>query len=166
MNKTNKNIYIGFTCLLLLAVAGCVPMAEMFQGNSVSSGQLVAIQETGLHEGHEQNFDIIISYEFVRDGDVLEISGHAILTDRYPRLYDSLKYMYVYLFFLDDASRVLTTVSLASSLANNIDERFEFSQSLKVPSGAVAISFGYDGLASEGGGRDGGSYAFYRLPLK
>ncbi len=166
MNKKIKSIYMGCTCLLILAVAGCVTTAEMFQGGSVSPEQVFAIQETGPNKGYDQNFDIIISYEFVRSGDVLEISGQAVLTDRYPKTYESLNYLHVYLFFLDDSLRVLETVALASSMAGNLDEHFEFSQSLNIPTGAVGISFGYDGEARGGGGRMASAYTFYRLPLK
>jgi len=166
MNQKNKSIYLGFILLLILAVAGCVTTAEMFHGDSVSPEQVIAIQESGPNKSYDQNFDIIISYEFVRSGDVLEISGQAILTDRYPQIYASLKYLHVYLFFLDDTSRVLETIALASSMFGTLDERFEFSKSLNIPTGAVGISFGYDGEAKEGGDHSASTSTFYRLPLK
>ena len=138
----------------------------MYQGHSVSPEQIVAIQQPGPHKDSIENFDIIINYEFTRIGDVLEISGQAALAERYPLLYERLKYLYVYLFFLDDASRVLETVSLAKALTGRTDERLVFSQSLSVPAGAVGISFGYNGEVQEGGRGDAASHTFYLLPLK
>ena len=160
-------IMVGFACLLTLAGTGCVTTSALYRGNSVSPEQVVAIQDAGPHKDSVETFDIVINYTFVRGGDVLDISGQTALTERYPQLYAGLKYLYLYLFFLDADSRVLETVSLANAMNGNLEERFEFSRSLPVPTGAVGISFGYNGEVIEGAGEGlMSAHTFYRLPLQ
>ncbi len=165
MNKKIKNICLGLTCLLALVFVGCVTTSEMFRGNSVSPERVVAMQSSDPKNGSIENFDIKIRYGFVRVDDVLKISGQAVLTERYEQLYIGIKHLHVYLFFLDDTSRVLETVSLATATTGDADELLEFAQSLNVPIGAVGISFGYDGEVKRGGDANSSSDLFFLLPL-
>ncbi len=162
----NKNFYLGFTCLLMLVIAGCVATSEMFVGNSVAPERVVAIQGSGPNNGFDEDFDVSIRYDFTRVGDVLKISGQVALRERYTQLYGTLTHLYTYLFFVDESSRVLETVALATAMTGDPAERLNFSRSLNVPNGAVGISFGYDGGVVEGEVRLSTSYTFYRLPLK
>lgn len=166
MDKKIKNIYLGLTCLLVLIVAGCVATAEMFHGNFVSTEQVISIEGPGPKNDRLENFNVKINYEFARVDDALKISGQVVLTERYPLLYGQLRYLYVYLFFVDETSRVLETVSLATAMTGDPYERLEFSTSLNVPTGAVGISFGYDGEVREGEDESSGIDNFYSLPLK
>jgi hypothetical protein len=161
-----KPIFLWFVCLMALT-SGCVETSRLYQGNTVSPYDVISIQNGGPHKDYVVTFDVIINYEFVRDGEVLELVGQAALSERNQLLYASLRKLFVYLFFIDEHSRVLETVSLTGALTGDTYERFGFSRTLKVPAGAVGISFGYNGTASEGNGDgSGGMYTFYSLPLR
>lgn len=161
--KITCSVLLG---LLVLTFTGCVVTSEMFHGNTISSERVVAIPDTVPVIGSMQNFDVIINYELTRDGDVLKISGQAALTDRYSQVYAGLNHLYLYLFFVDDASLVLKTIPLARAMTVNLDERLSFSQQLALPADTVGLSFGYDCEVREGGGQNTNTYTFYMLPLK
>lgn len=166
MSSKTKIFCFGLSCLLFLAVPGCVTTAEMYRGNSVSPEQVVVIQDRTPHKNSVADSDITIDYEFVRDGEILQLSGNAVLAERYHQSDTRLRYMSLFLFFVDDNSRVLETISLADALTNSSNERLEFSRSLKVPAEAVGISFGYNGEVAEGAEDSMFTISIYRLPLK
>ena len=76
-------------------------------------------------------------------------------------MFSQLRDLRVFLFFLDDNSRVLEASMIARSLTPQIDEKLQFSKFFKVPQGSVRISFGYDGKVSENEDIE----SFYLLPL-
>jgi hypothetical protein len=166
MNARLKMTCLGLVSLLILCT-GCVATSNQFVGNSVApQQQVVALQSGGASADSWQNFDIIIDYQSKRDGDLFEISGTAELSPRYEMLYENLRDLRVFLFFLDDKSRVLEANMLARSLTNSVDESLSFTKFYKIPPGTASITFGYDGYVSEAEERRwGGIKSFYMLPL-
>ncbi len=146
---------------LLFIVTGCVAPSNPFVGNTVSSAPVVALQSGGPHADSWQTFDIAIDYEYKQDGDVFEIQGAAVLSQRYEIMYSQLRDLRVYLFFLDDNSRVLEASMIARSLTMQIDQKLQFNHLFKAPPGTTRISFGYDGRVSE----NEDYHSFYLLPL-
>ena len=159
------NAGLKTTCLwifsLLFVVNGCVASSNQFVGNTVSSAPVVALQPGGPHAGSWETFDIKIDYEYKQDGNVFEIKGDALLSQHYEIMFSQLRDLRVFLFFLDDNSRVLEASMIARSLTPQIDEKLQFSKFFKVPQGSVRISFGYDGKVSENEDIE----SFYLLPL-
>jgi hypothetical protein len=160
MNIRRKIISLGVFSLILFG-SGCVPLSEQFIGNRVSSGPVAVLQPGGTSADTWQTFDILIDYQYKRDGDVLAISGTARLTQHYVIMYASLRDLRVFLFFLDDNQRVLKSSLIARSLSNEIDDTLQFKQSFQMPPGTTRIAFGYDGqvLSAEE------NHSFYLLPL-
>jgi hypothetical protein len=103
----------------------------------------------------------LINYEFQQNGEALEISGQSSLGEHYQMLYSRLRRFNVYLFFLDEGSVVLKTVELLNVATDRTNDTFEFRRSLRVPSGATGLAFGYRGRVEENQERD----HFYQLPL-
>lgn len=155
--------FAGFSlvCLWLLGSA-CVPAANLYQGNPVASDHVMPLQSGGPHGGDFENFDLVMTYQFTRDGDVFEISGRAELGQHYQMVYDKINDLRIYLFFVDADSRVLQTVLLTSAATGMTAQQLRFSRFFKVPRGATGFSFGYDGKVSE----LDSSKVFYRLPLR
>ena len=161
MSAKMKIICLSFTCLLLLAT-GCVETAMKFHGNPVSSVPVVALLEGAPHAGTWQTFDLVIDYTYTQNGGVLDISGQCALSEHYRMNYATISRIFVYLFFLDEDSRVLETFSFPNNWLGDTDEVQLFSQSHKIPTGTTAISFGYSGEVRERKDR----MSFYELPLK
>ncbi|GEM_PF-1021625 len=139
-----KIVCLGLVCLLFL-ISGCVDTSMMYRGNHIRSVPVVTLQEGGAYANTWQTFALLVDYSYVHTGDVFEISGQLELSDHYKINYGNIREMYVYLFFLDESSRVLETVALPKTWSGSTTETQEFSKSLQVPSGTTGFSFGYSG---------------------
>ena len=151
-------------CIFSLVVSGCVETSMMYQGNLPSTAMnLVSLQRDGSHSGTWETFDIRIDYKYIfQSADVLDISGQAALSEHYQMNYGNLSRLDVFMFFLDENSRVLETAKLTRAMTGDVTEIMTFSRQFTVPAGATSLSFGYDGRT--GSIRHGSS--FYELPLK
>jgi hypothetical protein len=119
-----------------------------------------------LQEGTWQTFDIAIEYRYKASADTIEVSGKAVLGRHYRDLYERLTKLEVYLFLLDDTTRVLQSKKIAQALASETDTVLTFSETITLPSGASHLAFGYEGRvrASDPEPDSGGDW-FYKLPL-
>ncbi len=102
-------------------VSGCLPTQELYVGNKVTAEQ-VPLESNAVRSGTWQTFDLTIDYNFVAKGDVLEISGQAVLGDYQRMVYDIIRSLNIYLFFLDDESRVLLTEPLNQTLTGSTEQ--------------------------------------------
>ena len=156
-----KQTCLGLTCLLILA-SGCAEVPMFYHGNKVSSVPVVALQEGSHTSATWETFDLIIDYKYIQDGNSLEISGQAALSQHYQMMYTNIPRMDTYIFFLDKDSRVLKTAIFVNVWTNNTKDIQDFSKSYNVPTGTTGISFGYSGEVQ---GIDGKG-SFWELPLK
>ncbi len=161
MHRNVKSCFFGFFCLSVIWVTGCVETSMMYHGNEVTHVQVVTLQENTQNSGTWETFDLVINYTYLKNKEVLELTGDVELGQSYQMTYDRLRYLNFFLFFTDEDLRVLETVAFRGFLTNTTDDKRKFSRSYKVPVGTVGISFGYDGAV---GGRDGHT-RFYQLPL-
>ena len=154
------------TCLCLTSVLffswGCVKTPMLFHGNTVSSAPVVILQKDGSATGEWSTSDITIDYNYVKNGDNLEISGQASLSQSNQMLYSIVQNMDSYIFFLDKNSKVIETDFFIDEWTTNTQAIQNFSKSYKIPAGTTGLSFGYSGelkdLNSTG--------TIYELPLK
>lgn len=158
MNAALNRLLAGLFCLVTAACASVAP-STMFIGNRVSS-PVVALQQRSSADSW-QTFDIKIDFAGTLSGDRYAISGTAELGQHYQMNYANLRDLRVFLFFVDDRTRVLAATLLARSLTGDIDEALPFNRSLAVPAGTAGITFGYDGQVRE----MEASTSFYLLPL-
>jgi hypothetical protein len=168
MSKTTKTVSLSLVCLLTLFFSGCVETEMMFRGNKPSSSMnVVALQQGPPQAGTWQTYQVVVDYKYSQNAATLDISGQAALSASYQTNYASLNDLKIYLFFLDEDSRVLETINLASSKTSDVDEVLTFSSEYAVPAESKAISFGYDGSAGGAMGKIGGGIAYFsELPLK
>lgn len=162
MYKKLSHYSVSFICLLAICLPGCVETAMKYRGNQIAPVHVVALLDGQQAAGTWQTFDLVIEYTSLKNGDALELSGQVELGQSYQITYDRLKFLDLYVFFMDKDSRVLETVYMPAILTNTTDDRGTFTRSFKVPAGTVGVSFGYDGKV---GGWDGHT-RFYQLPLK
>lgn len=144
----------GWSLVLLfsLALIGCKSTSAYYLGWQVeneSDAQLSADQQ----QGHWKTFDLDLNYKYDTAGDVLNISGTIALSFFYEMNTSRIRNLDVYLFFLDNDSKVLETAELSRSVERSQPYRtLEFNKSLQVPTGTSLIAFGYKGAAWEDGG--------------
>jgi len=147
--------------MLALLISGCLLTQALYIGNKVTA-EKVALRKDAPQVGTWETFDLKIAYDFVVKGQDLDISGQAELGDHQKMVYDHVRSLDIYLFFLDHDSRVLLTQPLDRSFRGSTQQTVFFTRSYKIPDGAKALSFGYSGQVAE---RDG-QMTFYLLPLK
>ncbi len=160
MSVEAKLACLLLVCLLPLS-AGCVETAMLYHGKSVTSAPVVALQAGTPVAGTWETFDLVIDYTYQRNGDTLELSGQAALSQHYQMLYSAVSRMRTYLFFLDQDSRVLETVNFVKAWTSGTEDIQRFSKSYQVPAGTAGISFGYSGAVQ---GEDSVT-SFFELPL-
>ena len=154
-------VLLIFFCSLILVVSGCLQTQELYIGNKVTA-EKIALGKDAPQAGAWETFDLKIAYEFVVKGQDLDISGQIELGDHQKMVYDYVRFLDIYIFFLDHDSRVLLTEALDSSFASSVDRTVLFKRSYKIPDGTEALSFGYSGKVEE----QDGQMSFYLLPLK
>ena len=146
---------------LVPLVAGCMQTAMFYHGAPVTSVPVVALREGPPVAGTWETFDLVINYTYQRNGDTLELSGQAALSQHYQTLYPAVSRMRTYLFFVDQDSRVLETVNFVKVWTSGTEDIQRFSKSYQVPAGTAGISFGYSGAVQ---GEDSVT-SFSELPL-
>jgi hypothetical protein len=160
MSTKAKLVSLCLACLLPLAAA-CVDTAMMYHGAPVTSVPVIALHEGPPVAGRWETFDMVIDYKYQRNGDNLELSGQAGLSEHYRSNYAGVTRMQTYLFFLDQDARVLETAYFVTPWSSGIDDIQKFSKSYRVPAGTTGISFGYSGAVNA---MDSNA-SFYALPL-
>ena len=161
MNQFMRSFLLIVFCLLALLISGCLQTQELYIGNKVTA-EKVTFGKEGPQVGTWETFDLMIAYEFVVKGQVLDISGQAELGDHQKMVYDQVRSLDIYLFFLDHDSRVLLTQPLNRSFWGSTQETVSFTRSYQIPDGTKALSFGYSGQVAE----QDGQLNFWLLPLK
>lgn len=160
MNEPYKIVLYLFVCLFALLISGCLQTQQLYIGNQVTTEQ-VSLQQNTPVAGTWETFDLKIAYEFIVKDDILDIAGQARLGDHQRMVYDIVRKLDIYLFFVDNESRVLLTQPLNRTMIGSTEQTAFFSRSYKIPAGTRSLSFGYSGVVTE---REG-QLSFYELPL-
>lgn len=149
------------SCLLgLVFMLGCQPVATFYVGKTYDQ-----VASVNLIAGHYPDSvwaakDLNIQYEYKLDGKQLTLSGEVDLLPAYEAMYNIIKSLDIYLFIMDDSSRVLQTLALSKSVstAMGVGTPGKFLKVIPLPASAKKISFGYRGeLIETGGNGDEGS---------
>ena len=160
MSAKAKLASLFLTCLLVFS-AGCVETSMLYHGKHVTSVPVVVLQEGPPVAGRWETFDMTIDYTYQRNGDNLELSGQAALSQHYQMNYSGVVRMQTYLFFLDQDARVLATAFFVTPWSSGVEDIQGFSKSYPMPAGTAGLSFGYSGSVN---GMDS-TASFYELPL-
>ena len=161
MTSIVRMALLVFSCALVLLVSGCIQTQALYIGNKVTAEKF-AIGKNAPLGGTWETFDLKIAYDFVVKGQDLDISGQIELGDHQKMVYDHVRSLDIYLFFVDHDSRVLLTQPLDRSFRGSTEQTQSFTRSYKIPDGTKALSFGYSGQVME----QDGQMSFYLLPLK
>jgi hypothetical protein len=153
---------IILTGLLVLAIAsGCVQIATMYNGHPVNQVPIVTLEDGGPNAGRWQTFDLSIDYKYTLQNGNLDISGKITPSDFYQMNYSMFWSLDVYVFAVDQASRVVETSRVLALGGVGTGQSFDFSQQFKLPAGTTGLSFGYDGVAKD----QHDTMSFFKLPI-
>ena len=170
--KISRDI-LFLALLAFVLLAGCKPTQTYFQGYQSENMGNVALSNIAAHPQQWQTFDVKLAYQAHIENQTLNIAGSGQLGNYYQLNSSRIPKLDIYLFFINSEAKVIKTERLYRALLMQPEAQISFNKTLQVPSGAKAISFGYDGKAiGDGGGEinsetgGGGADFFWKLPTK
>ena len=149
------------TSLLLLLFVACIPASELYLGKTVSPEDMIRFDAMSGEKIVWETFDLIMTYNYSLQNNVLDISGTGELSQHYQLMYTKIRNLRVYLFLLDENDTIIKTVLLPSNWMGP-EDRFTFQIKVITTEKISALSFGYSGSAYD---MDSRSY-FYQLPYE
>ena len=159
-----RRLLLMIVVALSLTLGACIGTGVFYVGKGVKAEHAVALEEAIQQEATWETFDLTVNYRAVQEGDVLEMKGEVKLSQHFTMNYARLSRLDVYVLALDKDLRVLESSRLNLRPTIELEYPIGFTASLPLPSDTTSISFAYNGVAREGGTRDGGTSAFWLLP--
>ena len=159
--------------LLLMAAAafflvtGCQPVAQLYNGNLYKDIKTFPLDVSETTQASLETFEMKTSFDYRTGGPVLSISGTAAMGTHYQLMYDRIKVLNLFLFFLDDSNYVIDGVRLYHGYYVDSDATFPFEQEVPIPAAATQIAVGYEATftSTDSDGNTGGGEWIYKLPL-
>jgi hypothetical protein len=127
-------------CLL----AGCAGPAGFTAGKTLGKDDRILLAGEGKHSGVLKNLDMTLNYQYTQKHDALDLSG-AIKFEYRISSFFVLDYYHMDIYFADANGTVLTMQPLMNGTTQTPEQVISFSKSLKIPSGAKYMAFGYSG---------------------
>lgn len=163
--KGSTSYIFAIFLLTTMVLAGCQSIESYYRGYKPDNKNIISLSKPGPPKGEWKTFHVTVDYQYSYSGSVLNISGSAAL-NLYYKLNDSrIRNLTVYLFFLDNESKVIETAVLVKALDSNPNLVLDFSKELTAPPGTQSIAFGYSG-ESTGEEDRGNREPFYELPKR
>ncbi len=158
--------------LLYLSVffftTGCHPVAKLYNGNVYKDAKIFPLDVAETTPAEFEAFQLKTSFTYSADSSDLAISGTAAMGNHYQLIYERIKDINLFLFFLDDNNYVIDGTRLYNAFNKDSSSTFPFKSKLRIPATATKIALGYEvnmsSSDSEGDPSGGGDW-FYRLPL-
>ncbi len=145
----------GIIPLALVLLFGCKSTESFYRGYTSQNSSNFALTDSGVQPGDWKTFDLLLAYQVEKMPATLTVSGSITFSNYYQLNAYQIQTLDLYLFFLDDMAKVLQTARVSSAINVYADDLIHFNQTLQIPPGATALSFGYNGMAREDGGGHG-----------
>lgn len=146
--------------LVVIAVvflAGCYAKMLTYNGAAVTKpADIVRLQSGGGEQkGQWKTDELSINYRMETTPETLKISGNVKLVGGFAIGFREIDRLAVQLLFLNSQGIVVDTVFLYSPDNHHETDLIpmNFEEIYKIPAGAAAVSFAYDGRLSDNGGR-------------
>jgi len=156
----------------LLAVAGCASVEIATTGRETLPEARITLSEAAEGGGMWEGRDLWVSFDWVRSGNALKLSGTVGFFKPVADGFAALSRFTLRVHFLDTDGRVISTSGVATAAYRKPITPLTFERNLTVPPETNAMAFSYSGRAIEGGGegspgsRDGGiSWEFWQVPF-
>ncbi|MCK8601613.1 hypothetical protein [Desulfoferrobacter suflitae] len=145
------------------AFFGCSNFLINYDGAKIRAGYEIPLVTDDKKMGHYTTRDLTVDYEYQLQGDTLHLSGKVRFSDFLTREY-GLRYFNLSLLFADGENNIIGSTSLTSA---GYGGPITFDRTLKLPTQATTMAFGftYTGQSMGGGEGAGGSYDFWDYPV-
>ena len=147
-------------------LGGCQGSLFNAQGENIQYADRVILKEGGQRTEQYRSDDLTVSYEYVRNGDSLKISGIVRFSNALQGNFPIVNTFGLALVLADARGEVLARHGLTTGYDLNAEEPLSFSRTMVVPAQAASMAFSYGGRASSSGGTFGGGITeFWHDPV-
>jgi len=161
-----KRLSIILFILLALSVfpSGCQISLFNVPGDSIQSDDRITLKARGLQSGQYLSDDISMTYEYVRTGDSLRISGVVRFSSSIQSLFPTVSTFNLALVLADARGIVLDQQGLTTGYDRSVGEPLSFVTTMIIPAQTTLMAFRYSGAAA-GKAKDGSSTPFWHDPV-
>ena len=154
----------GLCVILLGSLVACQGGMGSYAGKTVDAKDRIELLEGGPHQGSWETRDLFVEFRYSRKPQDLQISG-LIKLQQYLSHFNSIKYLYLRLHFVDAGGKVLADQALLKSTGYRVQmpEKMPFKAELQIPPDGAAVAFSYRGRA-QGGGERAEDWEFWKAP--
>ena len=149
-------------CLAAL-LAGCQLGMLGAVGSRVAEEKQIPFSSGGPREGLYKADDFLLAYNYVKDGQSLQLSGTVELRGG-AEGFGWLHQLFVRGYFYGSDGRILESINLLSRSRGRSEESWRFAKTLDLPPGVAGMAFGYSGQV-RGVGVDAPTWDFWGTPF-
>ena len=151
---------------VMMGTVGCQTTMSLPVGKMVDQDYRIALQPGGPQAGTWDGMYLSIRYDYVRDGDRLNLKGKVKYANNIVYNYSLIQYFHVDVLFIDAQGKVLEMQPLASTAFDSLlpsgpDPSVSFKKDVILPLDTVAMAFSYKGQALEGEDGSGGDVKYF-----
>ena len=159
---------IAVLLCLLVGIAACSHSPFTYVGRTVKEENRIPIQDKGSHSGKWKTDDLLLTYEYARDSDTVEISGTVTFMQHLENNFALLSNFSLQVHFVDPEGTILARgISLASAGLKYPMQSLPFREKLQLPAGTTAMVFSYRGAAEDTGSGEGRiDTEFWEIPTR
>lgn len=158
-----KNLIKGvLTVVALLLLASCQSTTGYYRGAVAEPQTVLSLASSGAVE-HWSDLYADVTYTLNREGDQLDVEGEFEFAGFPQTMMAHVRDFKLKFFLLDQHNQVLEYSDIAWISGPQLNRKVAFSHSFSVPEGAVAVSFGYEGMFSD---EEGSAEWAEKLPRK
>ena len=160
MGKNRIKVVLAVVSLLLLC--SCQSTTGYYRG-AVADPQTVLSLASSDVAKHWSDLYADVTYTINREGEQLDVEGEFKFAGFPQTMMARVRDFKLKFFLLDQHNRVLDYSDIAWITGTQLNRKIAFSHSFSVPDGAVAASFGYEGMF---GDEEGSGEWAEQLPRK
>ena len=160
MNYNRIILPMGIILISSVTLFACQANLFTYRGAAAKPGIRIELKEGGPHTDSWAAHDLSVQYEYVKNRDVLKISGDIALNYRWP----VVETFQMRINFLDRDNRIIESRILNTYGYRRILYKLDFQNRFSLPDGAAAIGFSYDGVLRGHG--DDGDWSFWLDPRR
>jgi len=132
--------------LSILFIAGCQATTGYYKGALADQETIVAFTKDEGNQQHWRDLYVSVDYSFRTQGDQLVCEGVFAFSDYPQGMLARVRDFKLKVFLLDQHDRVLDYFELYRAVSSDLGFRAPFRKVFALPAGAVAASFGYEGI--------------------
>ena len=148
--KKHHRIKWLFFIIALSVLLSCTSYLT-YEGHEVAEEDRIEIKEGGPNKGAMRTYDLTLDYVYEQKKDGLTLSGKISWSRHIENNFRMLEHFYLRVYFVDSFGKIIEGKGIIHSGHNVEIENLSFEKHFTLPSGTVAMAFGYSGRATEYG---------------